>query len=95
MREEESIAYYFLRIDNIVNTIIGLGEEVKETIIVKKVHGSPPSRFNSKIYAIEEIKDLDNLIMDELHGIFTAYEMRMKINKQEKTTRKEAPFKES
>jgi hypothetical protein len=33
MREEESIADYFPQVDNIVNTIRGLGEEVKETII--------------------------------------------------------------
>jgi hypothetical protein len=37
MNEEESIAAYFLLVDEVVNTIIGLGEEVKETIIVKKV----------------------------------------------------------
>jgi hypothetical protein len=36
MKEEESIVDYFLRVDKIVNTIIGLGEEVKETVIVKK-----------------------------------------------------------
>jgi hypothetical protein len=42
MNEEESIATYFLCVDEIVNTIIGLGEQIKETIIVKKVLRSLP-----------------------------------------------------
>ena len=33
-------------------------------------------RFNPKISALEEISDLNSIIKDELHGIFTAYEMR-------------------
>jgi hypothetical protein len=56
---------------------------------------SLPSRFNPKISSIEEMKDLDNLTMDELHGILTAYEMRIEKDKQEKPTRKEATFKAS
>jgi hypothetical protein len=77
MNEEESIASYFLREDEIVNTIRGLGKGVKETIIVKKVLRSLPSRFNPNIFSIEEINNLDNLTMDELHGILSAYEMRI------------------
>jgi hypothetical protein len=41
-----------------------------------------PSRFDPKISAIEEMKDLDILTMDELHGILTTYEM---INVQERS----------
>ena len=44
---------------------------------------SLPLRFDPKISSIEEIKDLDNLKMDELHGILIAYEMRIKNNKEE------------
>jgi hypothetical protein len=95
MNEEESIATYFLHVDDIVNTIRGLGEEVKETIIVQKVLRSLPSRFNPKISSIEEIHDLDNLTMDELHGILTAYEMRIEQDKPTNPSRKEATFKES
>ncbi|MCY6525029.1 hypothetical protein, partial [Actinobacillus pleuropneumoniae] len=51
-------------------------EKVEESTIVQKVLRSLPDRFDSKISAIEEAKDLDSLKMDELHGIFTACEMR-------------------
>ena len=33
-------------------------------------------RYNAKISSIEDRSDLKTLIVDQLHGIFTAYEMR-------------------
>jgi hypothetical protein len=76
MKEDEDIATYFLRVDEIVNSIKGLGEEIKESMVVQKVLRSLPMRFDPKISSLEEREDLDTLSMDELHGIFTAYEMR-------------------
>ena len=54
----------------------GLGEKIKDVNIVQKVLRSLPVRFNSKVSALEERTNLDNLEMDELHGILIAYEMR-------------------
>ena len=34
-------------------------------------------RFDPKISALEEILDLNSISIDELHGIFTTYEMRI------------------
>jgi phosphoglucomutase len=95
MKEEESVVDYFLRVDKIINTIKGLGEEVKETIILQNFLRSLPSIFNPKISSIEEMKDRDNMTMDELHGILIAYEMRIENDKQEKIVRKEETFKAS
>jgi hypothetical protein len=75
-----------------VNAIIGLGEEIEESIIVQKVLRSLPMRFNPKISALEEISDLNSISMEEMHGIFTAYEMR---TEQENQDVKEAAFKAS
>jgi hypothetical protein len=49
-------------------------------------------RFNPKISALEERSDLNSISMDELHGIFIAYEMR---TEQENPNVKEASFKAS
>jgi hypothetical protein len=49
-------------------------------------------RFDPKISSLEEITDLDNLSIDELHGIFTNYEMRIE---QENPVMKEETFKAS
>jgi hypothetical protein len=50
-----------------------LGEKIKESVIVQKVLGSLPVRFDPKISALEERADLDSIKMDELHGIFKEY----------------------
>jgi hypothetical protein len=48
--------------------------------------------FDSKVYSIEEMKDPKKMMMDELHGILTAYETRIE---KENPTRKEATLKAS
>jgi hypothetical protein len=92
MKKDENIATYFLRFDETMNAIIGLGEEIEESIIVQKLPRSLRMRFNPKISSLEEILDLNSISMDELHGIFTSYEMR---TEQENPDVKEASFKAS
>ena len=77
MKEGENIEAYLLKVDEVVNSITGLGEEVKESMIVQKVLRSLPLKYDAKVAAIEESRDLTKLTMDELHGIFTAYEMNV------------------
>jgi hypothetical protein len=69
-----------------------LGVEVDESMVVQKVLRSLPMRFDPKISSLEEREDLGTLSMDELHGIFTAYEMR---TEQENPVMKEETFKAS
>jgi hypothetical protein len=92
MKEDENIASYFLRVDETVNAIIRLGEEIEESIIAQKVLRSISMRFNPKISLLEERSDLNSISMDELHGIFTTYEMR---SEQENLDVKEVAFKAS
>jgi hypothetical protein len=92
MKEDENIAAYFLRVDETLNEIIGLGEKNKESVIVQKVLRSLPMRFDSKISTLEERAYLDSISMDELHGIFTTYEIK---TKQENPYIKETTFKAS
>jgi len=92
MKEEEDIAGYLQRVDEVVNTMRGLGEIIEESKVVEKVLRSLPTRFDSKVSAIEEIKDLDTLNTDALHGILIAYEMRTEPNNPVKG---EATFKTS
>jgi hypothetical protein len=58
----------------------GLGEKIKEQVIVQKVLRSLPMRFDLKISALEERENIATLNMDELHGILIAYEMRTEKN---------------
>ena len=49
-------------------------------------------RYDSKVSTLEEQYDLKTVTVDELHEIFTAYEMRTGLNE---TSKKEAVFKVS
>lgn len=59
-------------------------------MIVKKVLRSLPPWFVSKVSIVKKAKDLNTLIMDELHELLTAYVMRI-LN--DKSLRKETTFK--
>eukprot|EP00253_Pinus_taeda_P021264 PITA_21264 len=76
MYNDESVANYFLRVDEVVNCMKNLGEEIKEVVVVEKVLRSLSPRFESKVSAIEEKENLQHLKMSQLHGILTVYEMR-------------------
>eukprot|EP00253_Pinus_taeda_P015505 PITA_15505 len=90
MYNDESVANYFLRVDEIVNCMKNLGEEVREAVVVENVLRSLSPRFESKVSAIEEKEKLQDLKMSQLHGILTAYEMR----KGGPSDRREDAFKE-
>jgi hypothetical protein len=76
MDEKEDIATYFLRVDEVVNAIRGLSEELNESLVVQKVLRSLLLKYDSKVSAIEETRDLKKMAMDELHGSLISYEMR-------------------
>jgi ubiquinone biosynthesis protein Coq4 len=90
MKEEENIVEYLQRVDEVVNSIKVLGEELKDQPIVQKILRSLPMRYDSNISTLEDRPNLDNLRMDELHGILTVYEMRIG---QEIPTKGETNFK--
>jgi hypothetical protein len=70
----------------------GLRETVGNGIIVQKVLKSLPARFDPKISSLEKRTDISTLLMDELQGILTTYEMR---TSNENYSNKEASFKEA
>ncbi|XP_042487341.1 uncharacterized protein LOC122067578 [Macadamia integrifolia] len=89
MSEGETINQFMSKVNKIINSIRGLGEEVKDAVVVKKKLGSLPDLYNPKVSAIEESKDLNTMKLDELHGTLIAYEMRMV---KPKPIEKEAAF---
>eukprot|EP00253_Pinus_taeda_P007936 PITA_07936 len=91
MHNDESIANYFLRIDEIVNCMENLGEEIKKVTLVEKVLRSLSVKFESKVSAIKGKQDLQTITMTQLHKILTAFEMR----KGGPSDMREAAFKAS
>ena len=90
MHEDEDIAKFFLRFDEVVNIMLGLGETINKSVIVQKILRSLPSKFNHKVSVIEETKNFETLNRDQVLGSLTAYEMRIP---KEKVVTREAVFK--
>jgi hypothetical protein len=75
MKDEENIFEYFERVDNIINSIRGLGVEVSRNELVEKILRMLPILYNPKVSALEDRENLDKLTMDELYGILIANEL--------------------
>jgi hypothetical protein len=90
MNEDETVSKYFLRVEELVNSMKGLGEKIEDSFLVQKILRSMPDRFNPKVSSIEELNDIKTLSIDQLLGILTAYEMRIG---KDKPTSREVSFK--
>ena len=78
MGEEEDVAAYVQRVEEIVNTMRGLGEKMEPKLVVQKILRSLTPHYNPKDSAIEDTEKLNELKLEELQGILTAYKMRTK-----------------
>ncbi|CAL2244806.1 unnamed protein product [Prunus armeniaca] len=76
MDENETFSEFYAKLCVIVNACSGLGEKIPEDRVVKKILRSLPQRFQPKITAIEEIRDLNTLKVQELIGSIQTYEMK-------------------
>ena len=88
MSEEENIAAYFQRVEEVVNTMKGLGETMDPILVVQKILRTLTSKYNPKVSVVEDMDKLDELKIEELQGILTTYEMRIQEPRQS-----EASFK--
>lgn len=56
----------------------GLGEEIKDLKIIRKIPRTLPKRFHSKVTAIEECQDLDKMKLEELIGSLQTFELKFR-----------------
>lgn len=59
MHEDESTSNFYLRVDEVVNTMKGIGDEFEDSIIVEKILILLTPNFDAKVLAIEEMYDLN------------------------------------
>jgi uncharacterized lipoprotein YehR (DUF1307 family) len=85
MNEDETINKFFLRVEELVNSMKGLGEKIEDIFLVQKILRYIANIYNPKVYAIEELNDLKNVSIDQLLGTLTTYEVR--ISKDKHTSR--------
>ncbi|XP_058008790.1 uncharacterized protein LOC110632040 isoform X1 [Hevea brasiliensis] len=85
MNEEEIIKDYVSKLVKVVNEMKIYGENISDQMIVDNVLASIPNKFEPRIAAIEESKDLSKLSINELIGSLQAQEQIFNL-KFEKST---------
>jgi hypothetical protein len=90
MNEYETVSKYFLRVEELVNAMKGLGEKIEESFLVQKILRFLLDKFNPKVSSIEELNDLKYKFILQLLGTLTAYEMRIR---KDKSITRESSFK--
>ncbi|XP_043714575.1 uncharacterized protein LOC122662937 [Telopea speciosissima] len=90
MTEEEDIDSYMVRVNEVVNSIRGVGETLENSVVCQKILRSVLPRYDSKVSTNEEAKDLDTITLDEVYGTLKTYEMR---TEKGKLIVKQAAFK--
>ena len=78
MNEDEKLVDFQTRLLSITNQSQTLGEPYPQERINWKILRSLPKRFNAKVTAIEESKNVDLMRVDELLGSLQTYELGFK-----------------
>ncbi|CAJ2636000.1 unnamed protein product [Trifolium pratense] len=74
MKEEETIQDFHMTILDYDNQFDALGEKIPEEKLVRKMLRSLPKKFDMKVTAIEEAKNISQMKLDELVGSLQTYE---------------------
>ena len=73
MEEDGTFDELYAKLKDIVNSTFNLGESIVKSKIVRKFLRSLLEIFHSKIIAIEEVKDIDQIPLTELVGNLQTY----------------------
>ncbi|XP_012852368.1 PREDICTED: uncharacterized protein LOC105971978 [Erythranthe guttata] len=92
MEEDETIADFHAKLCDISNESYALGEQYSETKLVRKALRSLPERFAYRVAAIEEVRDINTLKLDELMGKLQTQEMNFRASIREKKKVKNVAF---
>ena len=80
MEDDETFDEFNLKLNAIANDTFTLGEPIPKNRILKKTLRSLPERFDAKVVAIKENKNLNALKVDELVGNLQTFEANLRSN---------------
>ena len=93
MNDDESISSMHTRFTNIINSLTALGKVYSKVEIVRKILNSLPKRWESKVTAILEARDLKKLEVNELIGSLITHEYTLKRGEEEGKPKKSLALK--
>ena len=85
MSEDESFDSFYSKLNEVVIGKFNLGEKTEDSKVVRKILRSLPKSFRAKVTAIEESKDLDEIIVQELIGSLRTYEFSLPNQRKSKS----------
>ena len=85
MKEEETVHDFHMSILDYANTFDSLGEKLPDEKLVRKLLRSLPPRFDMKVTAIEEFRDIASMKLDELVGSLQTFELSIKDRNEKKS----------
>ena len=74
MEDNENFDQFYFKLSDIVNSSFNLGEQISSSKIVQKILRSLPERFQAKVTAIEESRDVDSMRVEDLVGSLQTFE---------------------
>lgn len=77
MREDEKIAVYVLKVQNLIHLMKGCGEALTDKMMVENVMHMLASHFDHVIITIHESINLETLNLKDLISLFEAHELRI------------------
>ena len=85
MSEDESFDSFYSELNEVVISKFNLGEKTEDSKRVRKILRSLPESFHTKVTAIEESKDLDDIKVQELIGSLQTYELSLPTQRKSKS----------
>ncbi|XP_019229060.1 PREDICTED: uncharacterized protein LOC109210142 [Nicotiana attenuata] len=89
MKDDESVQEIHTRFTSIINELHSLDETIPRNKLVRKILSVLPSSWESKVNAITEAKDLQELTIDKLVGNLKTYEMKKKRDSERREPKRE------
>ncbi|PNX66967.1 gag-protease polyprotein [Trifolium pratense] len=85
MKDDETIMEFHMTILDYDNQFDAFGEKIPEKKLVRKMLRSLPKKFDMKVTAIEEAKEISEMKLDELVGSLQTYELATNERMEKKT----------
>ena len=77
MSDDESFDSFYGKLNEVVIGKFNLGENTKDSKIMRKILWSLPESFRAKVTAIKESKDLNEIKIQEFIGFLQTYELSL------------------
>lgn len=82
MKDTDLLKDFYMKLNGIMTNIRALGEDMKESYIVKKILRTVPPKFLQIASFMEQLRDLEAMMVEEAVGALKAHEERIKGNKE-------------